>query len=376
MVFVVAVLGAAGRKTDSRVGVARVVVAQWHAKQRMRVPVGEMFLERGPESFGHLLRQEWHGRLRCDHQVGGGGEQRADVPLERGGLVLVGKLFFLRDVALHQGHAQNATGLCEGCRAGHGEGGDDQARCQRAAPALRRLGQRECRPGGEQGCDEADAIDAHPRREFCQGAVHMGIARGHPGKAREDHTARQFGEQPQRGKQRAVAPHVAAAPTCERSQRRGQVKRQEGAERRDGHCGHPRGQATVAVQADEQPPGSGKQPSGSKGPPESRGTAGTGRRSAPRQPGHTEVLQAPGGGVHIGQCLKGAQNGDEQQIQRQRKGWCGRTVHAQAPSPPGSTVAAWVTLNQRTAPPRVSITPNCKPPSATVSPRRGTRPNS
>ncbi len=156
------------------------------------------------------------------------------------------------------------------------------------------------------GGDGAQAVHAHPGGQRSQRAIDMRVAGGDPGKAGEEHTARQFGQQPQRGQEQRVSgwPCRAASAATGRH-RSGQV-------RATGMPPAPStasaaiqaGKPAVAVHADEQPPGAGHQPGRAEQADRSvprgaawRGAAGAPARARPRR-GH---LQPPRLGVHVGQ---------------------------------------------------------------------------
>ena len=101
-----------------------------------------------------------------------------------------------------------------------------------------------------------------------------------------------------------------------------------------------------------------RDPGRAEGPAEQRRALRRSPADAPGERGDAEQLQRPRPGADEGDSL---QPPPSQRPKQQRGSASGveRAVHA--PSEPRATSAARVTLNQRTAPPRVSITEKTQP---------------
>src|SRR6185369_1308572 len=205
-----------------------------------------------------------------------------------------------------------------------------------------------------------------------------------PRKAGEEHTTRELGKQPRRGEADRRARRGARPPARDRRHRRAEVEREERGEREHGERGERRRQSAVAMHADEHPPRRSADPRGREREAERRGVARRGDADAPGEQRDRDQLQWPEVAGNERRGLQRTERSHRRELDRRasvpgngRRGGRLRFGNgAQAPSDPSASSAARVTLNQRTEPPRASMTAKARPPIVNDSPRRGTRPSS
>gem|GEM_PF-4770171 len=352
-----------------RVGVALGEAAQRDADQRRGLALREMLLARLPIARRQLLRQQRDGRLGGDDQVAGGAVQLVGVPVQHARQVVGGELLVLRHVALQQGHGQRPGGHGEVVRDGRHHHAQQQRGDQRHPFPRPRAGAGEPgRGGGDPGRDEADAVDPGEGRERRQRPLDMGIARGHPRKAGEQHAPRQLGQQPGRGEHQRRPQPGARGQAHVGCHGQREVQRQEPGQQQHRQRGQPGRQAAVAVHADEQPPGAAGQPGGAEQPAQQGGAPRRGGAvHAPGEHRQRHQLHGPGAHVRKGQRVGGAGQQGNQQV---------RTGPHQPSAIASAATGTRVTLNHRTAPARDSMTEKRRPAMSTTSPRRGTCPSS
>ena len=127
------------------------------------------------------------------------------------------------------------------------------------------------------------------------------------------------------------------------------------------------------MHADEQPPGAGARATPCRRPSRAAPpAAGVARADPPGEQRRSPAAAATRGRVDEGDRLRPRRAA----ASKRRLGETTRRRRFTRRRSPAASSASRVTLNQRTAPPRVSITVKTRPPIVTDSPRRGTRPSS
>ena len=239
-------------------------------------------------------------------------------------------------------------------------------------------------------------MHAHPAGQRLGPAIHMRVAPFTPRETGKKPDSCQLGQQPQRGKKSGAQGQIGGGEPHKKHGGAGVVKRQEGRQHDDRQHGKRRGQPAVHMQGNKQPPESGAQHGAGKqaaqpgrAPP---GAAAVKLRREQDQRQHLQPVNRHALGRAEGEWPRdaggmraaGEQNNEQLKqgqaarrrrgdvLQQRRKGRQGnQAVYRVTPRQPGfhdasgrAVAATGETLNQRTAPPLVCSTLNCRPASA------------
>ena len=272
VITVVAPLADLHPKPQRGVGVAGLRITPGYTDQRALVFGPQTDLQALHVAGRPLGGQQGDGGLGQDHQGALCGGNLLRIPAQ--GLLYRGcvKFVALADVALQQGDAQRAGGLCPvryRCREWQAQ--NEQGGC---GPAQQQaLGQHRGQPGAQR----RQPVSPDPGRIKSQRAVDMGVAHRAPTKTGQPGAARHFGCGPQGCKKQAAgapwrptalqsgkASAPGTAPIDQARQR--VIHRQRGGQEQGGEDGQRRVHAAVHVHGHHQPPEGGGQPTAGKNP--------------------------------------------------------------------------------------------------------------